>query len=220
MKQYLDLLQNVLDNGISRPDRTETGTLSIFGSQVRYDLSEGFPAVTTKRLFFKGVTEELLWFLRGETNVRSLQEKNVKIWDAWADGQGNLGPIYGAQWRSWQHSKLLQLKEPDGSTIQMIDKREIDQIQDVISRIKKDPNSRRLIVNAWNTGEVQDMALPPCHLLFQFYVANGKLSCQLYQRSADLFLGAPFNVASYSLLTHMIAQCTGIRSRRIHTYYW
>lgn len=218
MQHYLDLLQDVLDNGEHRPDRTGTGTLSIFGRQVRYDLSDGFPAVTTKKLFFKGVVEELLWFLRGETNVKTLQDKNVKIWDAWADAQGNLGPIYGAQWRSWEHSKLLKVHNDDGTTSRIIDRRQVDQIADVIKRIKKDPNSRRLIVNAWNTGELTDMALPPCHLMFQFYVNKGRLSCQLYQRSGDLFLGVPFNIASYALLTHMIAQVCNLEPGEfIHT---
>ena len=218
MQHYLDLLQDVLDNGEHRPDRTGTGTLSIFGRQVRYDLSDGFPAVTTKKLFFKGVVEELLWFLRGETNVKTLQDKNVKIWDAWADAQGNLGPIYGAQWRSWEHSKLLKVHNDDGTTSRIIDRRQVDQIADVIKSIKKDPNSRRLIVNAWNTGELTDMALPPCHLMFQFYVNKGRLSCQLYQRSGDLFLGVPFNIASYALLTHMIAQVCNLEPGEfIHT---
>ena len=174
MKQYLDLLQDVLDNGTDRPDRTDTGTLSIFGRQVRYDLSEGFPAVTTKKLFFKGVCEELLWFLRGDTNVESLQSKGVKIWDAWADSSGDLGPIYGKQWRNWEHTQNLNV---NGSIVKTT--KHVDQIKQVIKSIKTDPNSRRHIVSAWNAGELDQMALVPCHALFQFYVANGKLSCQL-----------------------------------------
>ena len=213
MKQYLDLLQDVLDNGNYKSDRTDTGTISIFGRQVRYDLSHSFPAVTTKKLFFKGVVEELLWFLRGETNASSLQSKGVRIWDAWADAQGNLGPIYGKQWRAWE--KFIVDPEwgfAEGSwTI-------VDQIANVINSIKTNPDSRRHIVSAWNVGELDDMALVPCHAFFQFYVANGKLSCQLYQRSADLFLGVPFNIASYALLTCMIAQVTGLKPGEfIHT---
>lgn len=213
MKQYLDLLQDVLDNGNYKSDRTDTGTISIFGRQVRYDLSHSFPAVTTKKLFFKGVVEELLWFLRGETNASSLQSKGVRIWDAWADAQGNLGPIYGKQWRNWESKKEFII---DGESVSKTVK--VDQIQNVINSIKKDPNSRRHIVSAWNVGELNEMALVPCHTFFQFYVANGKLSCQLYQRSADLFLGVPFNIASYSLLTCMIAQITGLQPGEfIHT---
>lgn len=213
MKQYLDLLQDVLDNGNYKSDRTDTGTISIFGRQVRYDLSHSFPAVTTKKLFFKGVVEELLWFLRGETNASSLQSKGVRIWDAWADAQGNLGPIYGKQWRNWESKKEFIIDgEPVFKTVK------VDQIQNVINSIKKDPNSRRHIVSAWNVGELNEMALVPCHAFFQFYVANGKLSCQLYQRSADLFLGVPFNIAGYSLLTCMIAQVTGLQPGEfIHT---
>jgi thymidylate synthase len=195
MKQYLDLLQDVLDNGEYKSDRTDTGTLSVFGRQIRYDLSEGFPAVTTKRLYFKGVVEELLWFLRGETNVSSLQSKDVRIWDAWADDSGNLGPIYGKQWRSWKAYES-----------------NIDQIAELIKNLKKNPMSRRHVVTAWNPADLEDMALPPCHMIFQFYVnTKQKLSCQLYQRSADLFLGVPFNIASYALLTHMIAQVTDLK---------
>jgi len=205
MKQYLDLLQDVLDNGEQKPDRTDTGTLSIFGRQVRYDLSEGFPAVTTKKLFFRGVCEELLWFLRGESNVKTLQDKNVKIWDAWADGSGNLGPIYGKQWRDWSYTSKIK---KDGHVLET--KKNVDQIKTVIKNIKQDPNSRRHIVSAWNVGELDQMSLVPCHAFFQFYVSKGKLSCQLYQRSGDLFLGVPFNVASYALLTHMVAQVTGL----------
>ena len=190
MKQYLDLLQQVLKDGEKKEDRTGTGTISLFGAQARYDLSQGFPVVTTKKLHLRSIIHELLWFLKGDTNIKYLQENKVRIWDEWADEDGNLGPIYGYQWRSWPAA--------DGSYI--------DQISEVIDQIKNNPDSRRLIVSAWNVGEIENMALPPCHAFFQFYVANGKLSCQLYQRSADLFLGVPFNIASYALLTHMIAQ--------------
>ena len=190
MKQYLDLMSHVLENGTSKQDRTGTGTRSVFGHQMRFNLAEGFPLLTTKKLHLKSIIYELLWFLRGETNVRYLQEHGVNIWNEWARENGELGPVYGAQWRSWTGS----------------DGRSIDQISQVIDQIKTNPNSRRLIVSAWNVGEIPKMALPPCHLLFQFYVANGKLSCQLYQRSADIFLGLPFNIASYSLLTMMVAQ--------------
>jgi thymidylate synthase len=190
MKQYLDLMRHVLDTGAKKEDRTGTGTLSVFGYQMRFDLSEGFPILTTKKLHIKSIIYELLWFLRGDTNIKYLQEHSVNIWNEWADENGELGPVYGAQWRSW--------KAPDGRTV--------DQISQVISQIKTNPDSRRLIVNAWNVGEIPNMALPPCHLLFQFYVADGKLSCQLYQRSADIFLGLPFNIASYALLTMMTAQ--------------
>jgi len=195
MKQYHELLKHVLSNGIEKHDRTGTGTLSVFGYQMRFDLNAGFPLMTTKKIYWKGVVEELLWFLRGETNIKSLVEKNVHIWDAWADKDGNLGPVYGAQWRSWMAY--------DGEYDHY---KTIDQIANVIEQIKRNPDSRRLIVNAWNVGEIDDMALPPCHMFFQFYVVSGKLSCQLYQRSGDIFLGVPFNIASYSLLTHMIAQ--------------
>jgi thymidylate synthase len=190
MRQYLDLLQHILDQGIQKPDRTGTGTISVFGYQMRIDLSKGFPLLTTKRLHLKSVIYELLWFLRGESNISYLRDHGVSIWDEWADENGELGPIYGVQWRKW--------KTADGTVI--------DQISQVIEQIKRDPNSRRLIVNAWNVGEIGKMALPPCHLLFQFYVAGGKLSCQFYQRSADVFLGVPFNIASYALLTMMVAQ--------------
>jgi thymidylate synthase len=190
MRQYLDLLQHILDQGIQKPDRTGTGTISVFGYQMRFDLSKGFPLLTTKRLHLKSVIYELLWFLRGESNISYLRDHGVSIWDEWADENGELGPIYGVQWRKW--------KTADGTVI--------DQISQVIEQIKRDPNSRRLIVNAWNVGEIGKMALPPCHLLFQFYVAGGKLSCQFYQRSADVFLGVPFNIASYALLTMMVAQ--------------
>ena len=194
MRQYLDLLRDVLDNGTDRPDRTGTGTRSVFGRQARFDLAKGFPLLTTKKLHIKSIVYELLWFLRGETNVRWLQERGVKIWDEWADENGDLGPVYGSQWRSWP--------DGEGGTI--------DQIANVVHSIKTKPDSRRHIVTAWNPAEVDDMALPPCHCLFQFYVADGKLSCQLYQRSADLFLGVPFNIASYALLTQMMAQVTGL----------
>jgi len=195
MRQYHDLLRDVLDNGTDRSDRTGTGTRSVFGRLSRYDLSKGFPLVTTKKLHLKSIIYELLWFLRGETNVRWLQERGVRIWNEWADENGDLGPVYGSQWRSW----------PDGRG------GIIDQIANVVQSIKTKPESRRHIVTAWNPAEVDDMALPPCHCLFQFYVADGKLSCQLYQRSADLFLGVPFNIASYALLTHMMAQVTGLQ---------
>lgn len=192
MKQYLDYLQHILDHGVKKIDRTGVGTLSVFGYQMRFPLKNGFPLVTTKKLHVASIIHELLWFLSGDTNIRYLQENSVRIWNEWADEQGNLGPVYGKQWRSW--------RTPDGS--------EIDQIKEVIRQIKENPDSRRLIVSAWNVGELNKMALPPCHLLFQFYVADGALSCQLYQRSADSFLGVPFNIASYSLLTAMIAaQC-------------
>jgi thymidylate synthase len=194
MRQYLDLLRDVLDNGTDRPDRTGTGTRSVFGRQTRFDLQKGFPLLTTKKLHIKSIVYELLWFLRGDTNVRWLQERGVKIWDEWADENGDLGPVYGSQWRSW----------PDGHG------GTIDQIANVVHSIRTKPDSRRHIVTAWNPAEVDDMALPPCHCLFQFYVADGKLSCQLYQRSADLFLGVPFNIASYALLTQMMALVTGL----------
>ena len=190
MQQYLDFLRRIKNQGIEKKDRTGTGTLSIFGHQMRFDLSEGFPAVTTKKLFMKGVIGELLWFLSGNTNIQYLLDHNIHIWDEWADEHGNLGPVYGHQWRSWGAA--------DGSTI--------DQISDVIQQIKTNPDSRRMIVSAWNVGELNKMALPPCHAFFQFYVAHGKLSCLLMQRSADAFLGVPFNIASYALLTHMIAE--------------
>jgi thymidylate synthase len=194
MHAYLDLLRDILDHGARKDDRTGTGTLSVFGRQMRFDLGDGFPLLTTKKLHTKSIVHELLWFLRGETNVRYLNEHGVTIWDEWADGRGELGPVYGRQWRSWQAA--------DGRTI--------DQIAQVIEQIKTNPDSRRLIVSAWNVGDLPKMALAPCHALFQFYVANGKLSCQLYQRSADVFLGVPFNIASYALLTCMIAQVTDL----------
>jgi thymidylate synthase len=192
--QYEDLLRLALTSGTAKADRTGTGTRSIFGHRLRYDLSRGFPLVTTKQVHLKSVVHELLWFLRGETNVRWLQERGVTIWDEWADADGELGPVYGAQWRSWP--------TPDG--------RHIDQISEVLDTLRRDPDSRRMIVSAWNVAELSKMALPPCHALFQFHVADGRLSCQLYQRSADLFLGVPFNIASYALLTHMIAQQVGL----------
>ena len=193
MRQYLDLLANVRNHGVRKHDRTKTGTLSIFGHQMRFDLAEGFPLVTTKKLHVKSIVHELLWFLQGSTNVRYLNEHGVTIWNEWADAQGDLGPVYGRQWRSWP--------APDG--------RHIDQIAQVVEGLKRDPDSRRHIVSAWNVGELDRMALSPCHCLFQFYVAEGRLSCQLYQRSADVFLGVPFNIASYALLTQMMAQVTG-----------
>ena len=190
MEAYLDLLRRILDEGVDKSDRTGTGTRSVFGHQLRFDLSAGFPVVTTKRVHLKSIIVELLWFLRGDTNVRWLQENGVTIWDEWADENGDLGPVYGKQWRSWPSR--------DGGTI--------DQVEDVVRRIRTDPDSRRLVVSAWNVADIDRMKLPPCHALFQFYVAGGKLSCQLYQRSADVFLGVPFNIASYALLTHMVAQ--------------
>lgn len=195
MKAYLDLLRHVLEHGAEKADRTGTGTRSVFGWQMRFDLAEGFPLVTTKKLHLRSIIHELLWFLRGETNIAYLKENGVSIWDEWADPQGELGPVYGKQWRSWQGA--------DGRTH--------DQIRWLLDEIKRNPDSRRLIVSAWNVGELDQMALMPCHSLFQFYVANGKLSCQLYQRSADIFLGVPFNIASYALLTHMIAQVCGLQ---------
>ncbi len=195
MKAYHDLLRRVLDEGVRREDRTGTGTLSVFGHQTRYDLSKGFPLLTTKRVHLKSIVHELIWFLSGDTNIRYLKDNGVTIWDEWADADGKLGPVYGAQWRSW--------KGADGRTI--------DQISQVIEQIKKNPTSRRLIVSAWNVGELDKMALPPCHAFMQFYAADGRLSCQLYQRSADVFLGVPFNIASYALLTMMVAQVTGLK---------
>ncbi|MCE5180317.1 MAG: thymidylate synthase [Betaproteobacteria bacterium] len=195
MRQYLDLMQHVLDHGQQKTDRTGTGTVSVFGYQMRYDLSAGFPLVTTKKCHLKSIIHELLWFLKGDTNIQYLKENGVKIWDEWADENGNLGPVYGYQWRSWP--------TPDGG--------HIDQISQVIEQIKRTPDSRRLIVSAWNVADVDKMKLPPCHAFFQFYVADGKLSCQLYQRSADIFLGVPFNIASYALLTLMVAQVCGLK---------
>jgi thymidylate synthase len=203
MQPYLKLLSDILEHGVDKGDRTGTGTRSLFGYQMRFNLAEGFPLVTTKKLHLKSIVYELLWFIRGDTNVRWLQEHGVKIWDEWADENGDLGPVYGSQWRSWP--------APDG--------RKIDQLGAVIEAIRTKPDSRRHIVSAWNPAEVDEMALPPCHCLFQFYVANGKLSCQLYQRSADTFLGVPFNIASYALLTHMVAQVTGLKvGDFVHTF--
>src|SRR5579859_7038827 len=201
MRQYLDLMQRALTQGVEKRDRTGTGTISLFGHQMRFDLAEGFPLVTTKKLHVKSIVYELLWFLRGETNVRWLQEHGVSIWDDWADAQGELGPVYGHQWRSWPSEHGA-----------------IDQIDWVVKEIRRNPDSRRLIVTAWNPADVPKMALPPCHCLFQFYVANGRLSCQLYQRAADIFLGVPFNIASYALLPMMIAQVTDLKSGEfVHT---
>ena len=203
MQQYLDLLDHVLRTGTRKSDRTGTGTYSVFGHQMRFDLAAGFPAITTKKLHLKSIVHELLWFLKGETNVRYLNAHGVSIWNEWADENGDLGPVYGSQWRSWP--------SPDG--------RKIDQIANVVSSLLTNPDSRRHIVSAWNPAEVDEMALPPCHCLFQFYVADGKLSCQLYQRSADIFLGVPFNIASYALLTMMMAQVTGLKPGEfVHTF--
>jgi len=202
VQQYLDLLQHVKTNGTYKDDRTGTGTTSVFGYQMRFDLSEGFPLITTKKCHLRSIIHELLWFLSGDTNIRYLKKNGVRIWDEWADEDGNLGPVYGSQWRSWP--------TPSGD--------KIDQISNLIEQIKNNPNSRRLIVSAWNVAEIENMALPPCHAFFQFYVADGKLSCQLYQRSADIFLGVPFNIASYALLTMMVAQVTGLKAGEfIHT---
>ncbi|TCS15860.1 thymidylate synthase [Caulobacter sp. BK020] len=202
-RQYLNLLADILDNGVQRGDRTGTGTLGVFGRQIRFDLSKGFPVLTTKKLHLRSIIVELLWFLRGETNVKYLQDNGCRIWDEWADGNGDLGPVYGKQWRSWA--------APNGQSI--------DQIANLIEGLKTNPNSRRHIVSAWNPADVEDMALPPCHCLFQFFVADGKLSCQLYQRSADVFLGVPFNIASYALLTMMVAQVVGLKPGEfVHTF--
>ena len=203
MKQYLDLLQHILDHGTPKGDRTGTGTLSVFGHQMRFNLQDGFPLITTKKLHLKSIIYELLWFLQGDTNVKYLQEHGVRIWNEWADENGDLGPVYGSQWRAWKTA---------GS-------RSIDQISQVVEQIRENPDSRRLVVSAWNVGEIERMALPPCHVLFQFYVAAGRLSCQLYQRSADIFLGVPFNIASYALLTMMVAQvCALDAGEFIHTF--
>lgn len=202
MKQYLELMRHVKQHGVRKEDRTGTGTLSVFGHQMRFDLAAGFPLVTTKKLHLRSIIHELLWFLKGDTNIQYLRDNGVSIWDEWADADGELGPVYGYQWRSWP--------APDG--------RHIDQISQVIEQIKKNPDSRRLIVSAWNVADIERMALPPCHAFFQFYVAEGRLSCQLYQRSADIFLGVPFNIASYALLTLMIAQVTGLKPGEfVHT---
>ncbi|MBT3094329.1 MAG: thymidylate synthase [Candidatus Thiodiazotropha endolucinida] len=203
MKQYHDLMRHVRDHGVDKEDRTGTGTRSVFGYQMRFDLDDGFPLLTTKRLHLRSIIHELLWFLQGDTNIRYLQENGVTIWDEWADENGDLGPVYGYQWRSWP--------APDGGRI--------DQISQLIGQIRKTPDSRRLVVSAWNPAQVEHMALPPCHCLFQFYVAEGRLSCQLYQRSADIFLGVPFNIASYALLTMMVAQVTGLQPGEfVHTF--
>lgn len=203
MKQYLELLDHVLQQGTAKSDRTGTGTISVFGYQMRFDLNEGFPLLTTKKLHLRSIIHELLWFLQGDTNIKYLKDNNVSIWDEWANENGDLGPVYGKQWRSWQTS--------NGQTI--------DQISQLIQNIKTNPDSRRLIVSAWNIGEIEKMALPPCHVLFQFYVAEGKLSCQLYQRSADIFLGVPFNIASYALLTMMVAQVCQLKPGDfVHTF--
>jgi thymidylate synthase len=194
MKQYLELMSHIIENGIKKSDRTGTGTLSVFGRQLRFDLHDSFPLITTKKLHIKSIVHELIWFLSGDTNISYLKNNGVRIWDEWADKNGDLGPVYGSQWRSWP--------KPDGG--------HIDQISQIVEQIKSNPDSRRLIVSAWNVGDVEHMALPPCHMMFQFYVANGKLSCQLYQRSADIFLGVPFNIASYALLTMMVAQVCGL----------
>ncbi len=202
MKQYLELLDHVLKNGVEKHDRTGTGTISVFGYQMRFNLEEGFPVLTTKKLHLRSIIHELLWFISGDTNIRYLNDNGVRIWNEWADKDGNLGPVYGYQWRSWPAA----------------DGRKIDQLADVINGIKNSPDSRRLLISAWNVGEIQKMALPPCHVMFQFYVAGGRLSCQLYQRSCDIFLGVPFNIASYALLTMMIAQVTGLEQGEfIHT---
>ena len=203
MKHYLDLMRHVRDHGTRKEDRTGTGTVSVFGHQMRFDLADGFPLVTTKKCHLRSIIHELLWFLKGETNLRYLHDNNVTIWDEWADADGNLGPVYGYQWRSWP--------TPDG--------RHIDQISEVVRQIRTTPDSRRIIVSAWNVGDIENMALPPCHAFFQFYVADGRLSCQLYQRSADIFLGVPFNIASYALLTLMMAQVTGLQAGDfVHTF--
>lgn len=203
MKQYLDLMQHVLDTGTQKHDRTGTGTISVFGYQMRFNLQDGFPMVTTKKLHLKSIIHELIWFLQGDTNIKYLKDNGVRIWDEWADENGDLGPVYGSQWRSWP--------KPNGGYI--------DQITQIINTIKNNPDSRRIIVSAWNVAEIENMALPPCHAFFQFYVADGKLSCQLYQRSADIFLGVPFNIASYALLTMMVAQVCGLEAGDfIHTF--
>lgn len=203
MQQYLDLVKHIMENGTDKNDRTGTGTRSVFGYQMRFNLNEGFPCITTKKLHLRSIIHELLWFLQGDTNIKYLQENKVRIWDEWADENGDLGPVYGYQWRSWP--------TPDGG--------HIDQITQLIDRLKKNPDSRRHIVSAWNVANVDDMALPPCHTMFQFYVADGKLSCQLYQRSADVFLGVPFNIASYALLTMMVAQVCGYEAHEfVHTF--
>jgi thymidylate synthase len=203
MKQYLDLMQHILDHGVDKGDRTGTGTRSIFGHQMRFNLQEGFPLVTTKKVHLRSIIHELLWFIRGDSNIKYLKDNGVSIWDEWADENGDLGPVYGVQWRSWPKA--------DGGTV--------DQLTEVINQIKSNPNSRRMMISAWNVGEIQNMALPPCHSLFQFYVSDNKLSCQLYQRSADVFLGVPFNIASYALFTMMVAQVCGLEyGDFVHTF--
>ena len=204
MQQYLDLMARIRHHGTLKEDRTGTGTRSLFGAQMRFKLDDGFPVLTTKKLHLKSIIHELLWFLSGDTNIAYLQENGVRIWDEWADESGNLGPVYGYQWRSWP--------TPDGG--------KIDQIANLVEQIRSNPDSRRLIVSAWNVPDIENMALPPCHCLFQFYVADGRLSCQLYQRSADFFLGVPFNIASYALLTMMMAQVTGLKGWRIYSHIW
>ncbi len=201
MQQYLDLLAHVLEHGTKKSDRTGTGTRSVFGHQMRFDLRTGFPLVTTKKLHLKSIVHELIWFLKGDTNIAYLKANGVRIWDEWADANGDLGPVYGRQWRSWRAPSKTRPGEIDT----------IDQIAEVVRLLKTNPDSRRMVVSAWNPADIGEMALPPCHLLFQFYVADGRLSCQLYQRSADIFLGVPFNIASYALLTHMMAQATGLK---------
>lgn len=213
MRQYHELCRHILENGVEKTERTGTGTVSIFGYQPRYDLRKGFPLMTTKRLHWPSIAHELLWFLRGDTNVTYLNENGVRIWNEWADENGDLGPVYGRQWRDWEARRWV--RSPFGEEMSL---HGIDQIAGVIDQIRTNPDSRRLIVNAWNVGELDQMALPPCHFAFQFYVANGRLSCQLYQRSADIFLGVPFNIASYALLTHMIAHVTGLEvGEFVHT---
>lgn len=217
MRQYLDLLRHIMDKGVEKGDRTGTGTVSVFGYQMRFNLEEGFPAVTTKKLHFKSIVHELLWFLKGDTNVSYLQENGVRIWNEWADEDGNLGPVYGEQWRSWPAFIPVGLQPYTNQQTYIRD--ELDQIRGVIEEIQRNPNSRRLIVSAWNPADLPRMALSPCHCLFQFYVSGGKLSCQLYQRSADVFLGVPFNIASYALLTHMIAHVCGLGvGEFVHTF--
>lgn len=219
MKQYHDLLKDILENGTKKGDRTGTGTISLFGPQMSFDLSKGFPLVTTKKVFWRGVVEELLWMLRGETNVKSLQAKGVKIWDEWADPNGELGPVYGQQWRSWTAVRSVRSEVPGEATEWDEEHFHIDQIAEVVQRITEKPDDRRLIVTAWNPADISRMKLPPCHCFFQFYVSNGELSCKLYQRSADMFLGVPFNIASYALLTHIIAHQTNLKPGRfVHTF--
>ena len=226
MKQYHDLLKHILEHGTDKGDRTGTGTRSVFGYQMRFNLNEGFPLITTKKVHLKSVIHELLWFIKGDTNIKYLQENGVRIWDEWADENGDLGPVYGKQWRRWEaldEDDFINLDNSDdpvlGGRGLFYGKQSLDQLANIIERIKTKPDCRRLIVSAWNPADVDRMALPPCHTMFQFYVANGKLSCQLYQRSADVFLGVPFNIASYALLTHMVAQVTGLGvGEFVHTF--